>query len=86
MSRIGRKSIVLPANVKVDITPDKVITVKGPKGELQYKINPLITVEVENNEIKVSRSSDERQDKSLHGLTRVLINNMVIGEIGRAHV
>lgn len=79
MSRIGRKSIVLPANVKVDIAPDKVITVKGPKGELQYKINPLITVEVENNEIKVSRSSDERQDKSLHGLTRVLINNMVIG-------
>ena len=58
MSRIGRKVIPVPASVKVNLDADKVITVKGPKGELQYKINPEITVEVEGNEIRCSRSSD----------------------------
>ena len=79
MSRIGRKVIPVPASVKVNLDADKVITVKGPKGELQYKINPEITVEVEGNEIRCSRSSDEQRDRALHGLTRVLINNMVVG-------
>ncbi len=79
MSRIGRKAIAVPASVNVNIDADKVITVKGPKGELQYKINPEITVVIEGNEIKVSRSSDEQRDRALHGLTRVLIANMVHG-------
>ncbi len=79
MSRIGKKAIAVPASVNVNIDADKVITVKGPKGELQYKINPEITVVVENNEILVSRSSEDKKDRSLHGLTRVLIANMVQG-------
>lgn len=66
MSRIGRKAIAVPASVNVNIDADKVITVKGPKGELQYKINPEITVVIEGNEIKVSRSSDEQRDRALH--------------------
>ncbi len=79
MSRIGRKAIAVPASVNVNIDADKVITVKGPKGELQYKIVPEITVAVEGNEIHVSRSSEDKRDRSLHGLTRVLIANMVHG-------
>ena len=79
MSRIGRKAIAVPASVNVNIDADKVITVKGPKGELQYKINPEISVEIEGNTIKVSRSGDEKRERSLHGLTRVLIYNMIHG-------
>lgn len=79
MSRIGKKVIILPASVSASIDADKVITVKGPKGELQRKINPEITVEIEGNEIHVSRSGDARDERSLHGLMRVLINNMVVG-------
>ncbi len=79
MSRIGRQVITVPASVKVSLDDNKVITVKGPKGELQYKINPEISVEIEANEIKVTRSGDERNERALHGLTRVLIANMVQG-------
>ena len=55
------------------------LSVKGPKGELSQYVNPLITVTVEGNEVVVSRSSDEKQERSLHGLYRALINNMVVG-------
>ena len=79
MSRIGRKAIPVPASVKVSIDADKVITVKGPKGELKHKINPEITVEINGNEIVCSRSSEEKNHRALHGLTRVLISNMVVG-------
>ena len=79
MSRIGRKAIPVPASVKVSIDADKVITVKGPKGELKHQINPEITVEINGNEIVCSRSSEEKNHRALHGLTRVLISNMVIG-------
>ena len=78
MSRIGKLPIAIPAGVTVTLKDD-VVTVKGPKGELSQYVNPLITVTVEGNEVIVSRSSDEKQERSLHGLYRALINNMVVG-------
>ena len=78
MSRIGKLPIAIPAGVTVTLKDD-VVTVKGPKGELSQYVNPLITVTVEGNEIVVSRNSDEKQERSLHGLYRALINNMVVG-------
>jgi large subunit ribosomal protein L6 len=80
MSRIGNKSIQVPEGVTVTIDGEK-ITVKGPKGTLEREIHKNITVELENNEIKVIRKNDESYNKSLHGLTRTLINNMVTGVV-----
>lgn len=78
MSRIGRKPIVIPAGV--DITIDgRLIDVKGPKGELSYTFSPLVQVEMQDGEIKVLRQSDDKEYRALHGLTRTLINNMVVG-------
>ena len=78
MSRIGRKPINIPAgvNVKVD---GNVITVKGPKATLTQQFHPNMTVAVEGSEILVTRPNDEKENRSLHGLTRTLIHNMVIG-------
>ena len=78
MSRIGRKPINIPAGVEVKLD-GSVITVKGPKGTLTRKIHENITVKVENNEILVTRPNDEKENRSLHGLTRSLIANMVEG-------
>ena len=78
MSRIGKLPIAIPAGVTVTLK-DNVVTVKGPKGELSQYVNPLITVTVEGNEVVVSRSSDEKQERAFHGLYRALINNMVVG-------
>ena len=78
MSRIGRKPINIPAGVEVK-TDNGVITVKGPKGELSYSYNPAMTIEVKGAEIDVSRPDDKKENRSLHGLTRTLINNMVVG-------
>ena len=78
MSRIGKLPIAIPAGVTVTLKDD-VVTVKGPKGELSQYVNPLITVTVEDNTVVVSRNSDEKQERSLHGLYRALINNMVVG-------
>ena len=78
MSRIGKLPIAIPAGVTVTLKDD-VVTVKGPKGELRQYVNPLITVAVEGNEVIVSRSSDEKQERAFHGLYRALINNMVVG-------
>ena len=79
MSRIGKLPISIPSGVNVSISDDNVITVKGPKGELTQKVDPSITVKMENGEIQVSRSSDEKQERAFHGLYRALINNMVTG-------
>ena len=79
MSRIGKLPITIPAGVNVTISDDNVITVKGPKGELTQKVDPSITVKMENGEIQVSRGSDEKQERAFHGLYRALINNMVVG-------
>ena len=78
MSRIGKLPIAIPAGVTVT-HKDDVVTVKGPKGELSQYVNPLITVTVNDNEVIVSRSSDEKQERAFHGLYRALINNMVVG-------
>lgn len=80
MSRIGRKPIVIPAGVDVKIDEaEHTITVKGPKGTLHSKYHAMMTVKVEGNEILVTRPNDEKEARSLHGLTRTLIHNMVVG-------
>ena len=78
MSRIGNKPITVPAEVQVKLEGQK-ITVTGPKGTLEREIHKNITLEIADNEIKVIRKDDEAANKSLHGLTRTLINNMIIG-------
>lgn len=78
MSRIGRKPIEIPAGVEVSVA-DNVVTVKGPKGTLSQAINPIITVKVEGNTVLVERPNDEAQSRSLHGLSRTLVANMVEG-------
>ena len=79
MSRIGNKEIALPAGVEVKVDDNNIVTVKGPKGELSEQISPRITVTVEGAEVKVTRATDNRIDRSQHGLARTLINNMVVG-------
>ncbi len=78
MSRIGIKPITLPAGVEVKVDGN-VVSVKGPKGELQETISSLLTVENKDGVITVSRDGDEAEKRSQHGLARTLINNMVIG-------
>ncbi len=79
MSRIGRLPIAVPAGVTVTIADDNTVTVKGPKGELSEKINKDITVKQEGAQILVTRPSDGKMHRSLHGLYRTLINNMIVG-------
>lgn len=79
MSRIGKLPVNLPKGVSVEISDSNVISVKGPLGELKQNIAKDIKVEVENNSIIVTRPSESKIDKSLHGLTRALIANMVTG-------
>ncbi len=78
MSRIGRKPIPIPSGVEVTLNGTHVV-VKGPKGTLERDLVPEITVTQEGDEIIVTRPSDERQHRALHGLTRSLVNNMVVG-------
>lgn len=78
MSRIGRKPINIPAGVDVKLE-NSVITVKGPKGTLTQKINPNMAVEINDGIIEVKRPNDAKENRSLHGLTRTLIANMMIG-------
>ena len=79
MSRIGRAPITIPAGVDVKIGEGNNITVKGPKGTLERTLVPQITVEVKDGVINVTRPNDEKENRSLHGLTRSLVNNMVVG-------
>ena len=78
MSRIGKLPIVIPAGVTVDIK-DGVVSVKGPKGELTQKLNPALSIKVEDGHILVERPNDEREMRAQHGLYRSLIHNMVVG-------
>ena len=78
MSRIGRAPIAIPAGVNVTVE-GTTVTVKGAKATLTRDVHPNMTVKVEGNEIIVTRPNDEKQNRALHGLTRSLINNMVIG-------
>ncbi|MBN3583836.1 50S ribosomal protein L6 [Algoriphagus aestuarii] len=79
MSRIGKKPINLPGGVTVDVSAHGLVTVKGPKGTLTQDVNPDIEVKVEDNAVVVSRPTDSKRHKSMHGLYRSLINNMIIG-------
>ena len=79
MSRIGKKPVVIPANVTVNVAEGNVVTVKGPKGELTNTFNADMIINVEGNVLTVSRPSDEANHRALHGLTRTLIANMIEG-------
>ena len=78
MSRIGKIPVAIPSGVEVKVD-GHVVTVKGSKGELTREFNPMMTIKVEGEEVIVERPDDSRQAKSLHGLTRTLIHNMIVG-------
>jgi large subunit ribosomal protein L6 len=79
MSRIGRAPIPLPAGVEVKVSDDNTVTVKGPKGTLERRICPEIGVKIESGVMHVTRPSDAPRHRSLHGLSRSLLNSMVVG-------
>src|SRR5512146_2347453 len=79
MSRIGRAPITVPAGVKVEVGPDNTVKVTGPKGSLTHTFPAMLTIAQDGDTITVSRPDDSKQNKSLHGLSRSLLNNMVIG-------
>jgi large subunit ribosomal protein L6 len=79
MSRIGKLPISVPAGVKIEVSDANVVTVKGPKGQLAQQLNPAIKVNLEGSTLTVSRPSDEKEYRAMHGLYRSLISNMVLG-------
>ena len=79
MSRIGRAPITIPAGVEVKVDEGNVITVKGPKGELSQTLSSDMDIQVDAGVVTVARPNDEAQSRSIHGLTRTLLNNMVVG-------
>ncbi len=79
MSRIGNKPIVVPENVTVEISDDNMVTVKGPKGELQQQVDPDIEVNLEDGTLIFKRPTEQKRHKAIHGLFRSLVNNMVVG-------
>ena len=79
MSRIGRMPITVPAGVEVSVAAGNVVTVKGPKGTLTQKLHPDMVIEQNGAEITVKRPTDDKAHRSLHGLTRTLLHNMIVG-------
>ena len=79
MSRIGRAPIAIPAGVEIKIEENNVVTVKGPKGTLTRQFHPNMTIAQEGAELKVTRPNDAKENRSLHGLTRSLLHNMIVG-------
>jgi large subunit ribosomal protein L6 len=79
MSRIGRKPIVIPEKVNIEIGKNNKVTVKGPKGELTRTFSPDMTIELKDGQVAISRPTDQRHHRALHGLTRALLANMVTG-------
>jgi large subunit ribosomal protein L6 len=79
MSRIGRTPIVVPAKVQLNWTEENFLTVKGPKGELAYQVDPDLALKLEDGQLSVTRPSDDKDQRAKHGLYRTLINNMVVG-------
>ena len=79
MSRIGKLPVNLPAGVSVEIMPGNVVKVKGPLGEMSQKVDPDINISIEDNEIKFTRPTDNPRHRSMHGLYRALVHNMVVG-------
>ncbi len=79
MSRIGKMPIAIPSGVSVEIAENNKVTVKGPKGTLERVLPAVLTIKQEDGQIKVERPNDAKETRALHGLTRTLINNMVVG-------
>jgi len=79
MSRIGKLPIEIPAGVKITVSDSNFVTVKGPKGELSQQVNPEIELNIEGSILTVTRPSDEKKHRAMHGLYRSLLNNMVVG-------
>ena len=79
MSRIGRAPVAIPAGVEINVADNNVVTVKGPKGTLTQQFNANMTINVEGNVVTVTRPNDLKENRALHGLTRSLLNNMVVG-------
>ncbi len=79
MSRIGKAPITVPAGVTVTVGDNNLVTVKGPKGELQQQVARAMKVELKDGELTVSRPNDEKENRAMHGLYRSLLNNMVVG-------
>lgn len=79
MSRVGKAPVALPANVTISVSEDNLVTIKGPKGSLVQQVDSDITIEQTEGQIVVTRPSEQKRHKALHGLYRALVNNMVIG-------
>lgn len=79
MSRIGNKTITIPSGVELNITEGNEVTVKGPKGSLTRQFNPLISIEVNDGVVTCKRANEEKHTKQLHGTTRALLHNMIVG-------
>jgi len=79
MSRIGKLPVVIPAGVTIDLKEGNMLTVKGPKGTLSRRLSPDMNIAQENGQLVITRPNDLKRFKALHGLTRTLINNMVVG-------
>ena len=79
MSRIGKLPVTVPSGVQVKVSDENVVTVKGPRGELSQKVDPKISVSVENGTVELKRAGDEKSQRAMHGLYRALVNNMVVG-------
>ena len=79
MSRIGREPITVPAGVTVTVAAGNVVTVKGPLGELSQTFNSALTIAQDGDKLTVTRPNDEKENRAVHGLTRTLLNNMVVG-------
>lgn len=79
MSRVGKQPVAIPNGVTVAVTPDNVVTVKGPKGQLEKAMSKKVNIKVEDKAVIITRNDDEKESRALHGLTRALIHNMVSG-------
>ena len=80
MSRVGKLPVKIPEKVKVSVDGNgHLVKVEGPKGKMSFPFNPRVTIAVDKGEVKVTRPDDSRLSKGLHGLTRTLVNNMVVG-------
>ncbi len=79
MSRIGNKTITIPAGCEISVSDSNEVTVKGPKGTLSRQFSPLIGIKVEGAEVNCTRANEEKRTKQLHGTTRALIHNMIVG-------
>lgn len=79
MSRIGNKVVILPAGTTITVSENNFVTVKGPKGELSYQFNNELSINVEESKVVITRPNDTKEVKAIHGTTRALLNNMVVG-------